>query len=131
MRVLVADKDPYDVEALRTALQAPDLEVLSATDGAQALSLAREHVPDVVVAASSLGQMGGLALSRDLKTMAEAGTIPEPKILVLLERDADAWLANWSRCDLYRSKPIDPVEVERIVRELATPPKITPGPAPA
>lgn len=116
--VLVVDKDPYDLDALGSGLRAPDLTVATATDGPQALAVARADLPDVVVTASSLGQMGGFALSRELKTLAAAGALPEPKILILLERDHDAWLAAWSRCDAWRTKPIAPQDVEQLIREL-------------
>lgn len=119
MLVLVADKDPYGLEAATSALRAPDVDVLTAMDGAEAMGIARDQLPEVVVVASSLGQMGGFALSRDLKTLAGAGAIPEPRILVLLERDADSWLAAWSGCDAWRTKPVESGELDRLVRELA------------
>jgi DNA-binding response OmpR family regulator len=122
MRVLVADKDPYDLEAYASAIEAPDVEVFTARDGDETIRLAHEHTPDVIVGNASLGRMGAFAISRDLKTMAGLGELPEPKIFVLLEREADAWLAAKSLCDLWRTKPIEPAEVERIVRELHSPP---------
>lgn len=121
MRVIVADKDPYDLEAYKAVLEAPDIRVTTTTDGRELMRLARELLPDVVVVASSLGQMGGFAASRDLKTLATAGVIPEPKVLVLLERACDEWLARWSRCDAWRSKPIPSGEVAELVGELAGP----------
>jgi CheY-like chemotaxis protein len=84
------------------------------------MTLARERSPDAVVVASSLGQMGGFAVSRELKTLAETGQVPEPKVVVLLEREADAWLAAWSRCDAWLTKPVDPNEVAYLVQELVT-----------
>lgn len=121
MRVIVADKDPYDLDAYRTGLEAPDVKVVTAKDGHDLGRLALEHLPDVIVVASSLGSMGGFAATRHLKTMAAAGEIPDPKILVLLEREADEWLAKWSRCDAHRTKPVDPGELDRLVRSLAVP----------
>ena len=67
--------------------------------------------------------MGGFGVSRELKMLARRrATIGEPKIIVLLEREADAWIANWSRCDAWLVKPVDPAEVDRlIVRRPARP----------
>ena len=55
--------------------------------------------------------------------MARDGEIPNPKVIVLLERSADAWLAGWSRCDAWRVKPVDPAEIDEIITDLlaATP----------
>jgi hypothetical protein len=50
--------------------------------------------------------------------MAELGEIREPKVVVLLEREADSWLAGWARSDAYRTKPVDVAEIDQLVREL-------------
>lgn len=118
MLLIVADKDPEDLEALRAGLAAADCEVLLATDGPVVVKLASQRSPDAVVVAASLGRMGGFAVSREVKTMAEAGEIREPVVVVLLERDADAWLASWSRCDAWLTEPVDSAEVDQLVREL-------------
>jgi DNA-binding response OmpR family regulator len=119
--VVVAEKDPIELNALRGALEAPDCEVLTATDGAVVVKLAEQHEPHAVVVAASLGRMGGFAVSRELKTMAEQERIREPWVVVLIEREADAWLAGWSRCDAWLVKPADPVDVADLVREKVTP----------
>lgn len=119
--VVVADKDPIELAAMRGALESPDSEVYSATDGAVAVRLAEQHEPHAVVVAASLGRMGGFAVSRELKTMSELGKITEPWVVVLIEREADAWLAGWSRCDAWLVKPVDPVDVANLVREKVTP----------
>jgi DNA-binding response OmpR family regulator len=116
--VVIAEKDPHDLEALRAAFEAPDCEVLAALDGRVAVTLTRERKPEAVVLAASLGSMGGFAASREIKTSAELGEISEPKVVVLIERAADAWLAGWSRCDAWLVKPIDPVDAADKVREL-------------
>jgi DNA-binding response OmpR family regulator len=116
--VIVANKDPTDLESLRSGLAASDMQVLSATDGDVVVNLAARRGPDAVVVGASLGEMGGFAVSRELKTMAELGEIREPKVIVILERDADSWLAKWARCDAYRTNPVDVAEIDQLVREL-------------
>jgi DNA-binding response OmpR family regulator len=117
--VLVADKDPHDLDLAVATLKARDMDVVVASDGDECVRLAVEHLPEVVILGASLGSRGGLGVSRDLKTMAAAGELPEPKILVLIERDADAWLAGWSMCDAYLTKPVEASELDALVRELA------------
>lgn len=103
---------------LRSGLEAADCEVVTATDGPVVVNLAGSRSPDAVVVGASLGQMGGFAVSRQLKTLADIGEIREPKVVVLLEREADAWLAGWSRCDAWLTKPVDVGELDAILREL-------------
>lgn len=118
MLVVIADKDPHDLQALKAAFESPTCEVEAGYDGRVALATTRERSPDAVVVASSLGSMGGFAVSREIKTSADLGEIREPKVIVLLERQADTWLAGWSRCDAHMVKPVDPVEVFELVRSL-------------
>jgi two-component system nitrate/nitrite response regulator NarL len=91
--------------------------VLIVGDGENIITIASARSPDVVVVGSSLGQMGGFAVARELKMLADTGEIREPKVLVLLERQADVWLAKWSRSDAYLVKPVDPAEVDELVRQ--------------
>ena len=121
MLIVIAERDPHDLEALRAAFQATDCEVVAAFDGRLALQLARERSPDAAVLSSSLGQLGGLACSREIKTSVQQGEIPDLKIVVLFEREADAWLAGWSRCDAWLVKPVDPQDVADLVRQLLSP----------
>ncbi len=118
MLIVVADHDPYDLLALQAGLVSPDREVLVVEDGDNIVTLALARSPDVVVVGSSIGHMGGFAVSRELKMLSDTGTIVEPKVIVLLERDADGWLADWARCDAHLTKPVDPADVDRVVREL-------------
>jgi CheY-like chemotaxis protein len=116
--VVLADKDPYDIAALRSGLTSPDREIVEVSDGPNVVTLAHARSPDVVVVAASIGQMGGFAVSYELKTMADEGVIKDPKVIVLLERSADSWLAGWSRCDAWRVKPADPAEIDEIITDL-------------
>ncbi len=121
MIVVVADKDPIELAGMRGALESPDTEVFSATDGPVVVHLAQQHEPHAVVVGASLGRMGGFAVSRELKTLAEQEKIREPWVVVLIEREADAWLAGWSRCDAWMLKPVDAIDVANLVREKVTP----------
>lgn len=47
MRILIADDDPQIVRALRITLAARGYEVFTAADGAQAISAAVDHHPDI------------------------------------------------------------------------------------
>jgi DNA-binding response OmpR family regulator len=120
--VVIAEKDPHELQALQAAFESPDCEVVTAYDGEVVVALVRERSPDAVVVGSSLWQMGGLAAAREIKTSAEAGEHPNPVVVVLLERDADGWLAGWSRCDGWLVKPVDPLDVAELVSSLLSAP---------
>lgn len=118
MRVLVAHKDPHELDALRVAIEADDCEVVTAVDGPDTLDVAYAQHPDAVVVSASLGRMGGFAVSRELKRRAEAGELPEPKVLVILERAEDAWQAERAGADLWVPRPRDVGAVDQLVRQM-------------
>jgi two-component system cell cycle response regulator len=48
-RVLIADDNPANVDILQTRLAVHGYEILTATDGEEALGLAREKHPDLIL----------------------------------------------------------------------------------
>lgn len=123
MKILLADKNPYDLEALRGGIQGPGCDVVTATDGREVMAAVASEAPDVIVANASLGQMGAMALSRDLKMFGDVeGNPASPKIVILLERPSDAWLANWARADRVLNKPVTPEQIAQVCEELVARP---------
>ena len=80
IRLMIADDHPVVRAGLRALLAAePDMEVVGeAVDGATAVELALELVPDVVVMDLTMGKMDGLAATRKI-----VDRLPETKVVVL------------------------------------------------
>jgi DNA-binding response OmpR family regulator len=57
---------------------------------------------------------GGLALSRQM----EEEVADRPAVCVLIARQADRWLAHWSRAEGTLPMPIDPLTAPAVVAEL-------------
>jgi two-component system KDP operon response regulator KdpE len=66
-RVLVVDDDPQILRALRINLRARDYNVQVADDGATALKMAREHMPDLVILDLGLPDIHGVDAIRDIR----------------------------------------------------------------
>jgi DNA-binding response OmpR family regulator len=98
------------------------VEVEQAKDGLAGMRMAWRDLPEVVIADQISSRAGGFALARDL-------TGAEPRfpgrVVVLLDRSQDEWLARWSGADAWFVKPVDPFAladtVARFARELAEP----------
>jgi DNA-binding response OmpR family regulator len=57
---------------------------------------------------------GGLAVSRQL----EQEVADRPAVCVLIARQADRWLAHWSRADATLPLPVDPLSAPGVVADL-------------
>ena len=76
------------------------------------------HEPDLVVVDLQIGAMGGMAVARELRAESEMGRMPDTSILMLLDREADIFLARRSDADGWLVKPLDSFRLRRAVRAL-------------
>lgn len=67
MRILIADDDPQILRALRILLAAHGYEVLTARSGAEALTVAVEHHPDLVMLDLGMPQLTGIEVIEGLR----------------------------------------------------------------
>lgn len=120
MKILVVSEDPRARDWVRLSIGS-DATYIDASNGLEALTLAQEQRPDVVVADETTEPFGAFGLARELKILPEP-----PAILVVLDRPQDTWLAKWSGADAWLVQPVDPFALARVagglVRELAPEP---------
>lgn len=84
VRVLLADDHPLFREGMISLLRARGIEVVGqASDGAQAVTLARELKPDVVLMDLGMPGVGGLAATRLIKA-----ELPQIKVVILTVSEA-------------------------------------------
>ena len=89
MRVLLADDHTLLREGLRRSLEDSGVEVVAeAADGEQAVRLADEHRPDVVLMDVSMPRLGGVEATRAIRTR-----FPDVEVLILTMH-ADASVVN-------------------------------------
>src|SRR5262245_3280584 len=99
-RILVVDDEPAVVELLVYNLRKAHYEVLTATDGRQALRLAQEGRPDLVVLDLMLPEVDGLDVCRELRRSSQVPVImltargEEVDRVVGLELGADDYLCK-------------------------------------
>ena len=85
MRVLLADDHALFREGLRSLLRTRDIEVIGeASDGSEAVSLARELSPDVILMDLTMPGMGGLEATRLI-----SAELPDIRVVILTVSEAD------------------------------------------
>jgi two-component system cell cycle response regulator DivK len=113
-RVLVAEDNERNMRLVRDVLQAKGYRVLEATTGAQAVELALQHEPDLVLMDIQLPDMDGVTALRRLREDLRTRSIPVVALTAQAMRgDRDRFLA--AGFDGYASKPVDVVELVAMV----------------
>lgn len=106
--VLVVDDEPRNTRLACDVLGAAGFRTLAAGSGADALALAREHVPDVVLMDVRLPDLDGAEAARRLKEDPRTAAIPVVALTALTVAPAGF--------DGHLEKPFDVVEFPERVR---------------
>ncbi len=116
-RVLVAEDHDDTRDALKLLLEMQGYEVLTARDGEEALALALETDPDVVITDYDMPRLDGAGLARELRSMSSRfGNLP---ILVLTALNQSMVEGAMSAgADAYIAKPVDMQTLESTLRML-------------
>ncbi len=113
-RLLLVDDEPTNLQVLRHILQA-DYRLLFATDGARALQVAREQLPQLILLYIMMPGMDGYAVCRALK--ADPATAGIPVIFVTALNDSQDETAGFDVGGVdYLTKPVSPPVVRARVR---------------
>ena len=104
---------------VRTALgtrPAPDveIEIVEASTGAEVVARCDEGGIDVALLDGEAAPTGGLGLCRQLKDELDDA----PRVLVLVGRRDDAWLATWCRAEGVVQHPVDAMQITDAVLAL-------------
>lgn len=118
-RVLVVDDDPVILRLLEVNFEMEGYEVLSATDGEEAVRRALEERPDLMVCDIMMPNVNGLEVVERLRADERTRSMP----IVLLSAKAQANEIQKGLevgADEYLTKPFDPLELVERVQALLT-----------
>jgi two-component system, cell cycle response regulator DivK len=113
-KILVVEDDTLNRELLERLLSIYGHEVISATDGARGLALARSQQPDLIIMDMGLPILNGWQATHRLKTTPATSHIP------VIALTAYAFTEDRARCmsvgcDDYDVKPLD---IQRLMTKL-------------
>jgi two-component system nitrate/nitrite response regulator NarL len=86
--------------------------------GIDVAAVVSDRPPALVILDLQIGNMGGMATCMHLHLEAGAGRLPLAPVLMLVDRDADVFLARRSEADGWMVKPIDAFRLRRAATAL-------------
>ena len=113
-RLLIVDDEPINIDILSSIL-ADDYELRAATNGRQAIAVAKKQLPDLILLDMVMAEMDGVAVCEALK--ADEATKDIPVIFVTSMGDPDHEELGFQAGAVdYISKPVSPPVVKARVK---------------
>ena len=114
-RVLIVEDNELNMKLFNDLLEANGYDTIQTRNGVEAVGLAREHKPDLILMDIQLPGVDGLHLTRKLKAD------PAMRDVVILALTAyamkgDEQKAREAGCDGYIAKPIDTRSLPGVIR---------------
>ncbi|MBU1852730.1 MAG: response regulator [Candidatus Omnitrophica bacterium] len=116
-KILLVDDEPELIEMIKMRLEANDYEVITASDGLEALDKARNENPGLILLDLMLPKMDGYRVCRTLKFDQKYRHI---FIIIFTARaqESDEKLSKEVGADAYITKPFEPQKLLGKIREL-------------
>jgi DNA-binding response OmpR family regulator len=111
-KILLVDDEPEILEICRDYLKAAGYDTVTASNGAQGLSLARREKPDLIVLDLMMPEMDGLDVCREIRRESNVPII----MLTARVEETDKLIGLELGADDYITKPFSPRELVARVR---------------
>ena len=112
-RYLIATDADWVLDELRAALGGDDVSFVVCRSGKDVTRAVRDHRPDLAVLDLQIGNMGGMAVTMDLRLEESGGRVQHVPVLMLLDRAADLFLAQRCGAEGWLIKPLDSLRLRR------------------
>ncbi len=116
--ILVAADAKWVRDQVRAAFMGPNQQVVEVTRGQDVRETFGDINPDLVILDMQIGNMGGIAVALDLRLEESAGRLDRANIMLLLDREADEFIARRADVDLILVKPVDAGVLRRAAKQL-------------
>ncbi len=116
-KILIVEDNPQNMRLIEMTLRSQRLSLLKATDGEQALKMAINEKPDLIIMDMRLPRMDGFEVTKKLRTMARFTNTPILG-LTAYAMNGDEGRVIACGCDAYLSKPIDTRELPRVITQM-------------
>jgi pilus assembly protein CpaE len=128
LRILAVDDNLVNLKVVSVTLQSAGYQVITATSGREALTLAEKDLPDLIILDITMPEMDGYEVAQRLRSNPLTGKIP---IMMLTAHDTleEKIKGFESGADEYLTKPFQPAELQARVKVLLRRTPVEPQPA--
>ena len=116
--ILVATDADEVFNGIDAALADSTTQVERVTAGREVRAAVRGLAPALVILDLQIGNMGGVATCMGLRNEESFGRIDPQNILILLDRQADVFIAGRSGADGWLVKPLNSLRVRKAVQQV-------------
>ena len=116
-KILAVDDEKHIVRLVQINLQKEGYDVITASNGQEALDRIAADKPDLVIMDVMMPQMDGFEALKTLKSQPETVNLPVI-MLTAKAQDADVFEGWKSGADLYLTKPFNPSELMSFVKRI-------------
>lgn len=116
-KILAVDDEKHIVRLVQINLQKEGYDVITASNGKEALERIAAEKPDLVIMDVMMPQMDGFEALKTLKSQPETVNLPVI-MLTAKAQDADVFEGWKSGADLYLTKPFNPSELMSFVKRI-------------
>ena len=116
-KIMVVDDDLIIRNLLKECLELHNYSVILASNGVEAISLAKSIKPNLIISDIIMPLKNGFTLVKELREIREFSLLP---VIFLTNKDSlqDRINGYQSGCDIYLDKPFNPLELIAIVQHL-------------
>lgn len=114
-RVMIVEDNELNMKLFNDLLEAQQYETIQTSNGLEALDLAREHRPDLILMDIQLPEVSGLEVTKWLKEDDELARIPVIAVTAFAMK-GDEERIRQGGCEAYISKPISVLKFVETVK---------------
>jgi DNA-binding response OmpR family regulator len=118
-RILVATDSDAVFAEVDAALGSPECTIERVRRGREVRAAVLASEPDLVMLDLQIGEMGGVAACLDLRLEESGDRMPPQRIILLLDREADLFIARRAGADGWLVKPVDAGRLRRAAAAIA------------
>lgn len=116
-RILIVDDDPRNLKLMAGMLAGKTYQMMTATDGSEALKLVEQDRPDLILLDVMMPGLNGYDVTRRIKSNPATQSIPII-LVTALDSSEDKVMGLEAGAEEFLTKPVNAVEIEARIRSM-------------